>query len=164
MGDTIKLSASLEDYLETIYHIISEKEVARAKEIASRLKVRRSSVTEALRSLSQKGFINYAPYEAITLTEQGRKIAEDVTQRHRALKDFFIKVLAVQDTVAEDGACRVEHTAPREIIDRLRMFVNFIEDWPSVGKKLLKDFNSYCDSKEIRGKKWLKDNSASVEK
>lgn len=164
MRDTIQLSASLEDYLETIYHIISEKEVARAKEIASRLKVRRSSVTEALRSLSQKGFINYAPYEAITLTEQGRKIAEDVTHRHRALKDFFIKILAVNDRVAEDGACRVEHAAPREIIDRLRMFVNFIENCPPGGRDLLKNFNNYCNSEEIQRAKCLKGISACADK
>ena len=42
MSETKRLSASLEDYLETIFHIIAEKQVARAKEIASRLKVSRT--------------------------------------------------------------------------------------------------------------------------
>ena len=121
------LSASLEDYLEVIYHIISEKQVARAKEIASRLKVSRSSVTEAFRALAQKDLINYSPYEVITLTSTGREVAEDIIRRHQALKDFFIKVLAIDEKLAEEGACRVEHAAPREIIERLTKFVNFIE-------------------------------------
>lgn len=141
-----RLSASLEDYLETIYHIISEKQVARAKEIASSLKVSRSSVTEAFRSLAQKGLINYAPYEVITLTDAGRIAAKDVIRRHRALKDFFIKVLAVDEKVAEDGACRIEHAAPREIIDRLTKFVNFIEECPRGGSDLIKSFSRYCQS------------------
>lgn len=148
MKNKIQLSASLEDYLETIYHLISENDVARAKEIASRLKVSRSSVTEAFRSLAQKGLINYAPYEMVTLTRHGEEVAEDVIRRHRALKDFFIKVLAVSDKIAEDGACRIEHTAPREIIKRLSMFVSFIEASPLPVQEAVKSFENYYDSQK----------------
>ena len=54
----MELSASLEDYIETIYHIVEEKQVARAKNIAKSMNVSRASVTEALRTLSSKGLIN----------------------------------------------------------------------------------------------------------
>jgi len=146
MPKTKQLSASLEDYLETIFHIIAEKQVARAKEIASALKVSRSSVTEAFRSLAQKGLINYAPYEVITLTAAGQEMAKDVILRHRALKDFFVKVLAIEDKMAEEGACRIEHAAPREIIDRLTQFVSFIEQCPRGGNDLISGFSKYCQS------------------
>jgi len=139
-----RLSASLEDYLETIYHIVEEKQVARAKEISARLKVSRSSVTEAFRSLSQKGLINYAPYEVITLTPAGTKAARDVIQRHRALKNFFLRVLAVEEELAEEGACRIEHTAPREIIDRLSQLMNYIDECPQGGADWLANFSRYC--------------------
>lgn len=139
-----RLSASLEDYLETIYHIVSEKQVARAKEIASRLKVSRSSVTEAFRSLSQKGLINYAPYEVITLTAEGEKLAKDVIHRHDALKNFFIHVLAVDEKLAEDGACKIEHAAPRQIIERLTQFMQFIDECPRGGSDWIKSFAKYC--------------------
>lgn len=141
-----RLSASLEDYLETIYHIIAEKQVARAKEIASALKVSRSSVTEAFRSLAQKGLINYAPYEVITLTPAGQVMAKDVILRHKVLKDFFIKVLAVGEKVAEEGACKIEHAAPTEIIDRLTQFVSFIEQCPRGGSDLIAGFSKYCQT------------------
>ena len=141
-----RLSASLEDYLETIFHIIAEKQVARAKEIASTLKVSRSSVTEAFRSLAQKGLINYAPYEVITLTPAGQEMAKDVILRHRVLKDFFIKVLAVGEKVAEEGACKIEHAAPKEIIDRLTQFVSFIEQCPRGGSDLIAGFSKYCQT------------------
>ena len=45
-----QLSASLEDYIEAIYHIVAEKQVARGKDIAARLNVSGASVTEALRA------------------------------------------------------------------------------------------------------------------
>ena len=142
--ETTDLSASLEDYIEAIYHIIEKKLVARSKEIAARLNVSRASVTEALRALSKKGLINYAPYEAITLTDEGREVAEDVVFRHTALKRFFIEVLAVDPALAEDGACKVEHSAPPEIIERMISFTKFIQICPRGGDDLIQGFANYC--------------------
>ncbi len=144
MKDKIDLSASLEDYIEAIYHIIEEKLVARSKEIASRLKVSRASVTEALRALSKKGLINYAPYEAITLTRAGKIVAEDVVFRHEALKNFFIEVLAIEPETAEVGACRIEHAAPPEIINRMINFTEFMKICPRGGDDMIKGFADYC--------------------
>lgn len=138
------LSASLEDYMEAIYHIIDEKLVARSKEIAARLDVSRASVTEALRALSKKGLINYAPYEAITMTEKGRKVAEDVIFRHETLKRFFVEVLALDEGIAEEGACRIEHAAPPEIITRMISFIDFMQRCPRGGDDLISGFNDYC--------------------
>ena len=138
------LSASLEDYIEAIYHIIGLKLVARSKEIAARLGVSRASVTEALRALSKKGLINYSPYEAITLTESGKTVAEDVIFRHEALKHFFIQVLSIDDATAEEGACRIEHTAPPEIIARMISFTEFMQICPRGGEEMIKGFADYC--------------------
>jgi DtxR family Mn-dependent transcriptional regulator len=147
MRKPVKLSASLEDYIEAIYNIISEKQVARGKDISALLDVSGASVTEALRSLSQKGLINYAPYEAITLTEDGCEVAKDVVHRHNALKQFFIKILDISEDVAEIGACRVEHAAPQEIIDQMINFIEFIEAYPIDSNKLARDFTKFCKEK-----------------
>ena len=80
------LSASLEDYLEAIYHIVAEKQAARTKDISQRLKVNNSSVTGALRALAERQLVNYAPYEVITLTASGKKIARDIVRRARAFQ------------------------------------------------------------------------------
>ncbi|MGW8161867.1 MAG: metal-dependent transcriptional regulator [Desulfobulbales bacterium] len=150
MSKRISLSASLEDYIEAIAHIVAAKKVARGKDIAKRLQVSRASVTEALRALSKKGLVNYEPYEVITLTDKGREAAEDVIRRHGALKDFFIKVLSINDTIAEESACRIEHAAPPEVIDRLIGFVKFIEVSPAGGVDIIKGFAEYCDQNRIR--------------
>ncbi len=144
------LSASLEDYIEAIYHIIAEKQVARGKDITARLSVSGASVTEALRSLSKKGLINYAPYEVITLTDTGRTTAEDVVRRHNALKKFFVEVLAIDDDTAEQGACKIEHTAPAEIIARMVDFIRFLEVCPRGGKDLIQGFSDFCEKGRTR--------------
>lgn len=144
MKPETRLSASLEDYLETIALIIKEKKVARAKEIAAHLGVSRSSVTEAFRALAQKELINYAPYEVITLTPKGEEMSADIIHRHQALKDFFIKVLNVDAEMADVGACRIEHAAPREIIDRMISFVRFLEQCPRGGTDWIESFGVFC--------------------
>jgi DtxR family Mn-dependent transcriptional regulator len=144
------LSASLEDYIEAIYHIVEEKLVARSKEIAARLDVSRASVTEALRALAKKGLINYAPYEAITMTEKGRRAAEDVIFRHEALKRFFVEVLALDKSIAEEAACKIEHTAPPEVISRMISFTEFMQRCPRGGDDLIQGFNDYCSRGTIR--------------
>ena len=146
MKERTGLTASLEDYIETIYHIIEEKMVARSKEIAAQLHVSRASVTEALRALSKRGLINYEPYEAITLTPRGKRAAKDVIFRHQALKRFFIEVLALDEDIAEDGACRIEHAAPLEIIDRMIHFTEFIGFCPRGGAELINGFKSHCST------------------
>lgn len=148
--DTISLSASLEDYIEAIYHIVEEKLVARSKDIATRLSVSRASVTEALRALAKKELINYAPYEAITMTEKGKKIAEDVIYRHESLKRFFMEVLAIDRDTAEEAACKVEHAAPPEVISRMIGFIKFLQVCPRGGDELLKGFADYCKSGNTR--------------
>jgi len=148
MKKPFQLSASLEDYIEAIYNIISEKQVARGKDIAASLNVSGASVTEALRSLSKKGLINYAPYEAITLTEIGREIAEDVVRRHNGLKQFFITVLGIPEDIAETGACRVEHAAPQEIIDQMINFIRFLDLHPLDSKKMVEEFLSYSSDRK----------------
>lgn len=150
MQNEERLSASLEDYLEVIALIIKEKKVARAKEIATVLKVSRSSVTEAFRALAKKKLINYAPYEVITLTNKGYVVSEDIIRRHKALKDFFIKILAVDENLADIGACKIEHSAPREIIDRMIQFVQFIEKCPRGGTDWIDSFSTYCKDGQTR--------------
>jgi len=97
-----------------------------------------------LRALSKKGLINYSPYEAITLTPKGKEVAEDVIFRHDALKRFFIEVLTIEESIAEEGACKIEHAAPPEIIARMISFTEFMKVCPRGGDELIKGFADYC--------------------
>jgi DtxR family Mn-dependent transcriptional regulator len=139
------LSASLEDYLEAIFHIESKKHAARAKDITERLQVSGASVTAALRLLAEKKLINYAPYDLITLTTKGKAIAEDVVLRHETLRDFFVKVLAIDPKEAEDVACKMEHAMSENVVKRLTQFIAFLETCPRGGSDWLKGFASYCE-------------------
>jgi DtxR family transcriptional regulator, Mn-dependent transcriptional regulator len=132
MSET-NLTASQEDYLEAIYQISAVKMAARAKDIATFLNVRASSVTGALRSLGALGLINYSPYDLITLTDEGRVVAEDIVHRHEALKRFMTEVLGVDSGEADEVACRMEHSVPKDIVERLVKYAEYVEQCPKGG-------------------------------
>jgi len=144
------VTASMEDYLEAIFHIVAAKGAARAKDITKRLKVTHASVTGALQALAARSLVNYAPHDVITLTPAGRAVAEDVVRRHEVLRDFFVKVLAVDEEVAEEGACRMEHSVPKPILERLIQYGEFLETCPRAGTKWIKEFGSYCNHGRMR--------------
>jgi DtxR family Mn-dependent transcriptional regulator len=145
------LSASLEDYLKAIFKVVAEKQAARAKDIAARLGVSNSSVTGALRTLADRGLINYAPYDLITLTRIGQTAARDVMRRHDALRDFFVKVLAVDSETAEVGACKMEHEIPPAIVERFIQFVDFVEICPRAGAEWVHGFGYACQDASHEG-------------
>jgi len=128
--DKTKLSASLEDYLEAIYHIAKDKGAAKAKDISIRLDVNSSSVTGALKSLSKRGLVNYAPYDLISLTPEGEVLAKDIVKRHESLYNFFVSILSINDSDAEVAACKIEHVIPRTVLKRLIDFAAFCKSCP----------------------------------
>jgi len=139
-----KLTASQEDYLEAIYHISAKKMAARAKDISNRLEVRASSVTGALRTLGKMGLINYAPYDLITLTDDGRVVAEEIVHRHQALENFLVNVLGVEAKEADEAACRMEHSVPKAIVNRLIKYAEYVEKCPKGGITWNSGFGYYC--------------------
>ena len=147
------LSESIQGYLEVILELETTEKVARAKDIAERLGVQRGSVTGALKNLVEKGLINYRPYSYITLTDEGRKLAEEVAHRHNVLKDFLLNVLQIDAETAENTACRMEHAIDGKTVERLVCFIEYINACPRAGKEWLDSFINYCKSEEKHLKK-----------
>jgi DtxR family transcriptional regulator, Mn-dependent transcriptional regulator len=151
MGEDPKLSESMEDYLEVILDLEETNKVARAKDIAEKLGIQRGSVTGALKSLEEKNLINYSPYSFITLTDTGARIAKIIARRHQVLKDFLVKVLQLDPESAEVTACRMEHTVDEAAIERLVLFVEYLNNCPRTGPDWIQSFINHCKS---IGKSW----------
>lgn len=130
----IPLSESLEDYLEAIYCIIDERKVARPKDIISRLGVSGASVTGALRLLSEKKLIYYAPHDLVSFTETGAQIAAEVYRRHLRLRSFLTDILLVEPEQADAAACKMEHILSENIVGRLVRLTHFLQKSPKMTK------------------------------
>ncbi|CCK81440.1 MULTISPECIES: metal-dependent transcriptional regulator [Desulfobacula] len=130
MAKKNQLSESLEDYLETILELQKTKTVARSKDIAEKMDIKRGSVTGMLKKLAGKELINYEPYGYVTLTPEGKKIALEIERRHIFLKDFFYRVLKVDEKTADRTACQMEHAMNQQTFNKFKKFINKIDTCP----------------------------------
>ena len=119
-----KLTASLEDYLEIICNYTNEAKNIRAIDISRELGITRASVTEALKKLADKGFINYGRYDAISLTESGKEIAQNIISKHSTLQTFFEKVLKLSKEEASINACKIEHVITDNAFNKISEYIS----------------------------------------
>jgi len=148
------LTATLEDYLEAIFNIVTQHKVARSMEIADRLNVKRPTVTTALRALAEKGLINYEPRSYVTLTDEGERIARCVDKRHLVLHDFFTGVLMLPAAEAEQAACMMEHGMNTRVCKSLTSMLTAIhkdESLATMLKDAIQKEGEYIDCDTICG-------------
>lgn len=124
----MELSNSREDYLEAIYQICEQKKVARVKNIASRLNVSIGSVTYAINALLDYGLIKHKKYGYIELTEKGRKLGKEILEKHKLIKNFLINILKVDEEIAEEDACRIEHCISNQTYERIESFLRLYKE------------------------------------
>ena len=117
----MEISQSVEDYLETIYLLESEKGYARIKDIASGLDIKLSSVTGMLKKLEEEELVVNEKYGPVKLTRKGKSIAKKVYSKHKILSNFFI-LLGVDKKTAEEDACRAEHVLSKKTIRKIKEF------------------------------------------
>jgi DtxR family Mn-dependent transcriptional regulator len=113
------LSKTIEDYLETIFHLESEGRSASTKEIAAHLKISSATVSENLGKLAEDGLISYMPYKGIALTAKGKKVAADVVRRHRLSERFLTDKLGIKWEESHGEAHRLEHDISKLVGDRM---------------------------------------------
>jgi len=138
-----RLSATLENYLEAIFRLEQEKHFARVRDISAALHVAKSAVTTALQSLSEKGLVNYEPYEPVTLSAEGRQKAGRIVLRHRVIEDFLRNVLGVDADRADSIACGMEHVIDRDALDRFVCFLAFVGRRRKEGESWLDEFRRF---------------------
>jgi DtxR family Mn-dependent transcriptional regulator len=144
-SENANLSSSLEDYLEAIFNLAKESNIARSKDIANSLGVSRASVTGALRVLKEKGLANYKPYDYVTLTETGRATAAEIAKKHKILESFFIDFLGIEPNTAQVAACKAEHALGPGIIEKLLCFIEFVSYSSENGCDLADQFQKFCN-------------------
>lgn len=118
MKHTKERSDNLDDYIEEMYKIEKLGKRITTKELAERLHVKMSSVTEMLDKLKKGGFIKYEKRKLIELKDDGKKLGKELCKKHEILKKFFLW-LGVSEEEAEDQACRIEHDISKNVIKKL---------------------------------------------
>jgi DtxR family Mn-dependent transcriptional regulator len=127
---------SYEDYLKTVYELSRNGNAVSTTEISRALDVAPASVTEMLKKLSEKGYIEYSPYHGTMLTSGGRRIAEKMARKHRLLERFLYDVLKIDKVRVHSQACEMEHSLSDDAEESLCRLLKHPDYCPDDGKEI----------------------------
>ena len=121
----MKIYESAENYLETIFMLGQNGNQVRSIDIVNELSYSKPSVSVAMKNLREKNFVEIDDDGYITLTDEGRQIAESMYERHLWISDWLI-YLGVNKTTAISDACKMEHAMSEESFTAIK---KHIEGW-----------------------------------
>ena len=116
-------SQSEEDYLKALYHLEMEFDSVSTNSIADYLDMKPSSVTDMLKKLAEKKFINYQKYKGTSLTKKGKLIALSIIRKHRLWETFLVDKLGFGWDQVHIIAEQLEHIKSEELIENLDNFL-----------------------------------------
>lgn len=114
----MEIRESGEDYLEQILILQTQGGYARSIDIAVAMNFSKPSVSIAMKTLRERGYITMDAESHIRLTESGRAIAERIYDRHQRLTAVLVS-LGVSPEAAREDACKMEHDLSDETFHAL---------------------------------------------
>ena len=146
--NVIKLSAALENYLETVAALKKEKKYARIGDIAKSLDVKSSSVNVAINFLAENGLVVHEKYGYVDLTEEGEKAAAEIQRKHDILYKFLNDVLFIDADVAAEEACEIEHAVSDETILKLERLYKLLKKHFLIKAEDMENLREYLEKTE----------------
>ena len=117
----MRTEESAENYLETVLLLSRKNGKVRSVDIARERGFSKPTVSIALKKLVQKGYVEIGADLAVVLTQDGRRIAEKIYERHRLITQMLVDI-GVNETTAAQDACKMEHDISEESFACLKAF------------------------------------------
>jgi DtxR family Mn-dependent transcriptional regulator len=122
----MSISFAEENYLKIIYRLSeSTNDDISTNAIAELTQNKAASVTDMLRKMSDKGWVNYQKYQGVRLSAIGEKIALDIVRKHRLWEVFLVTKMGFNWDEVHEIAEQLEHIESEVLIDKLDAFLDF---------------------------------------
>ena len=115
----MRLQESGEMYIETIYVLSQRQNVVRAIDVGEYMGFSKPSVSRALGLLKSGGYVVSEKDGHLSLTKAGLEVASKMYERHTLLTRFLVS-LGVDESVASEDACRMEHVISDESFEAIK--------------------------------------------
>ena len=115
----MSLTSSMEDYLEAVLVLQQKYGYVRCVDVAEYLRVKKPSVSRAVKELSRSDHLVKNADGTLSLTEPGQQVAEQVYERHQFFTRQLIEAGVPHDIAAQD-ACRLEHVISETSFQKLK--------------------------------------------
>ncbi len=115
-----QLSSSHQNYVKTVWKLHEwSGEAVSASQLADALKLRRSTVSDAIKKLTDQGYFLHSPYGGVVLTDLGQRVALEMVRRHRLIEMFLVHVMKYTWEQVHDEAERLEHAVSDFMVERM---------------------------------------------
>ena len=121
----------MEDYLEVISELVELKGYAIPADISNYMDVSPPIVTKMLQRLDEYGYIEYTKYSGLKLNPTGKKLANEIRQKHSNLLEFF-EMIGVGSSIANEDVEGIEHYLNPKTMKQLRKFITFLKSNPDL--------------------------------
>ena len=120
------ISFTEENYLKVI-HRLSEAtlEDISTNAVAEQMQTKAASVTDMLRKLADKGWVNYQKYQGVRLSPTGEKIALSIVRKHRLWELFLVEKMGFNWDEVHEIAEQLEHIESDELVNKLDEYLGF---------------------------------------
>ncbi len=108
-------SETAEDYVEEIDEIIAHAGRCRVVDLATAFDVSHVTVTKIVSRLQKEGYVETQPYAPITLTESGKKLAQEARLRHELVLNFLLAIGVPPEIAALDSEGIEHHVSPETL-------------------------------------------------
>lgn len=117
----MKIKESAENYLESILIIKNKKGSVRSIDIANELCVTKPSVSVAMKTFREEGYITMDGNGNIELTDKGMEIASRMYERHDMIAKLLIAI-GVDEEVAYNDSCKIEHNISEMTFSKIKEY------------------------------------------
>ena len=121
---------------------MDQKGYARVSDVAEELGLTLSTVSNMVRRLASRGFLNYEKYRGFSLTAEGRAVAARIKARHETLTELF-GLLGLEPETVKQEVEDIEHHLRPQTLEVLAKLVSYWKSRP----EHLQAFLSYARKK-----------------
>lgn len=111
-------SPAADDYLKTVFaHTEWQDAAITPSQLAAKLGIAPSSVTEMVKKLAAAGLVSHVPYGAVRLTDAGEARALQMVRRHRLIETWLVQEFGYAWDEVHDEAEVLEHTISERLLE-----------------------------------------------
>jgi DtxR family Mn-dependent transcriptional regulator len=115
-----RITPNMEDYLKAIYMVQQRGETVTTSLLSEQLGgFKPGSVTGMIKKLAELNLITHTPYQGVSLTPAGERIALEVLRHHRLLELYLVQALGYSWDEVHEEAEALEHYISEKLEARI---------------------------------------------
>jgi DtxR family Mn-dependent transcriptional regulator len=113
------LSHAMEDYMKAIYKLHGRDRPVPTTVLAEDMQVAPASVTNMCKKLADLNLVIYEPYQGVTFSPTGHKLALEIVRHHRLIELYLAEALDVPWDQVHEEAEKLEHVISEDLEERM---------------------------------------------